>query len=34
MKEILTTKRMREIITDFIENCSEQQVKRFGFDGS
>ena len=34
MKEILTTKRMREIITDFIENCSEQQVKRFGFDES
>jgi len=32
--KLLTTKKMREIITDFIENCSEQKVKRFGFDES
>jgi len=34
MSKLLTTKRMREIITDFIESCSEQKVKRFGFDES
>ncbi len=34
MRKLLTTKRMREIIGDFIEHCSEQQVKTFGFDES
>ena len=32
--KLLTTKKMREIITDFIENCESEEVKTFGFDES
>ncbi len=31
---LLTKKRMKEIITDFINNCNEKKVKTFGFDES
>ena len=32
--KLLTTNRMREIITDFIDNCECEEVKSFGFDES
>lgn len=34
MANLLTKKRMTEIITDFIDNCDEPMVKNFGFDES
>ena len=32
--KLLTTNRMREIITDFIDNCECEEVKRHGFNES
>ncbi len=32
--KLLTTKRIKVIITDFIQNCKSEEVTRFGFDES
>jgi len=32
--KLLTQKRMKEIISDFVSKCKSEQVKRFGFDES
>lgn len=32
--KLLTTKRIKVIITDFIQDCKSEEVKTFGFDES